>query len=77
MPDEAREVVFPKGVPIHTMQEAASAPAEPVQAGRVEIWPSHGDGVEAEGDLTTEKDEIEKQAEQARDPEGGANLLKS
>jgi small-conductance mechanosensitive channel len=71
MPDEAREVVFPSGVPVR-MVEAGPTPARPEREGPkapVEVGTT-------EGDLTSEAVEIEQQAERSRKPEGGANLLK-
>jgi len=74
MPDEAREVVFPAGVPVQ-MIESGSAAAGPS--------PPHGkskrtqpiDVSEAEGSLQSEAVEIEEQARKARVPEQGTNLL--
>ncbi|MEC9372522.1 MAG: mechanosensitive ion channel domain-containing protein, partial [Planctomycetota bacterium] len=80
MPDEAREVIFPKGVPI---TQAEAPPPRPKREPDVAPSPAR-DGpvrdeavaVEAEGDLTSEAPELERQANRARDPEKGANVLK-
>lgn len=71
MPDEAREVVFPAGVPVRMVEAAppSEKPTVAVPAPAVETELT-------EGDLTSEAVEIEQQAEQARKPEGGPNLLK-
>jgi len=72
MPDEAREVVFPEGVPVFSV-EAAPQPAgerEP-QVTAEDDDTAHS----AEGDLASESADIEQQARQARLPEEGRNLL--
>lgn len=75
MPDEAREVIFPQGVPIIQVSEPM---AEPRDLHKQEV------GEEAqrepvtsagEGDLRTDEPEIRVQMEQARVPEEGADLL--
>ena len=68
MPDEAREIVFPAGVPVRMVEGEARGPAP------APIAPP-APGTATEGDLSAETDAIEKQADQARTPEGGANLL--
>jgi len=76
MPDEAREILFPEGVPVRMVEtvtdedresrEPRAAPAvtnpEAVSAG-------------AEGDLTNEDGQLRQQANQSRTPEEGANIL--
>jgi hypothetical protein len=76
MPDEAREVVFPSGVPVRMLSEKQSEQAErkhhsPRGAG--------GDSTAnaAEGDLASEAEEINQQAKNARAPEAGQNLLEA
>ena len=73
LPDPAREVVFPHGVPIRRMSAAAPAVAsEPVPAGHA----GGDDVVDAtaeEGDLTSESAAIGQQA--GRVPEAEVNLL--
>ncbi len=73
MPDEAREVVFPKGVPVQTVEAPAPARTPPRPAPADSESAAHS----AEGHLTSEIDDIGKQARAARLPEGGANLLES
>ncbi len=76
MPDEAREVVFPQGVPVNMTREvsatAAPAPQKPVPASRVEASP---DAHQAEGGLLNDDAQIEKQARESRLPEEGDNLI--
>lgn len=84
MPDEAREVIFPHGVPVHIMQElegpnkqkpSVSSDQEMVDLQSRRVQQSNEVSVEAEGDLTTETHDLNRQAEHARDPEEGANVL--
>lgn len=95
MPDEAREVIFPKGVPVRMVQpttesESTSTRTQPHtqlpedesapqrQTGQPHRQPSAQNttiATQAEGDLTTETHELEKQADEARDPEEGSNVL--
>ncbi len=73
MPDEAREVVFPKGVPVQMVQTPPPTRTPPRPAPADAESAAHS----AEGHLTSEVDDIGKQARTARLPEGGANLLES
>ncbi len=77
MPDEAREIVFPEGVPVRMRSEHDHI-AEPVVIPQ-ESPSSSGEEAasanEAEGDLISEANEIEQQAKQSRSPESGQNLL--
>ena len=70
MPDEAREVIFPQGVPVVSdgMTPAEAEPLKPVEPATV---------VSAtEGGLNSEAEAIQTQAEQSRMPESSENLLK-
>lgn len=84
MPDEAREVVFPDGVPILDLRDRAGAAGD--RDGRKlpqalhQPAPVEGEdgstATESEGDLRSESREIQEQADSARVPEGeGRNLL--
>ena len=78
MPDEAREMIFPEGVPIRMVSDDETAAAEP---GPPSPPPGPVDepaavSTEGEGDLSSEASEIQEQARQSRTPEEGANLLK-
>lgn len=73
IPDEGREIVFPKGVPIHLIRDsklfgetdlAGPPPAEPKVV-----------STEAEGGLGTEEGQIKEQARKARSPEASETLL--
>lgn len=71
MPDAAREIIFPNGVPIvaeHT--EVPKAPVPPTGK------PEEAAATHAEGGLDSEASVIERQARQTRKPGDGQNLLK-
>ncbi|MCA9146262.1 MAG: mechanosensitive ion channel [Planctomycetaceae bacterium] len=76
MPDEAREVVFPSGVPVRMLADDAdknTVAVRPTSPPHEAEPTAHS----AEGDLRSEADEINQQARQARTPEAGENLLDS
>lgn len=73
LPDEAREVIFPRGIPVRMVEEQpksqSDSPAKPPNQQEQQCSA-------AEGDLTSEKEEIQKQASQSRQLEDDAtNLL--
>jgi small-conductance mechanosensitive channel len=79
MPDEARELVFPQGVPVHLVdgrhpesngRSESSAERSAVQPPKVEPV-STG----SEAGLATDAEQIENQARRATSPEAGENLL--
>jgi len=79
MPDESREVIFPRGVPVTMFSEppsaeqliaAAPAPATPVDhAPEVLVTP-------AEGGLSSDAGTLDQQARQAQQPDDTENLLR-
>jgi small-conductance mechanosensitive channel len=73
MPDEAREIIFPQGVPVQTIYPDGERPITAPVAAR------EADSVStsAEGDLRSEASEIVSQARHSRPPESGENLLPS
>lgn len=76
LPDEAREIVFPHGVPVRMLPEErpeAAAAAERETPAEERELAAHA----AEGNLTTEAGEIGRQASHSRAPEGGENLLET
>lgn len=74
MPDQAREIIFPKGVPV-TMTGGEAQAAEPGKK-IPESVPSDESAVShAEGGLDNEDDEIKRQSRGSRMPEEGPNLL--
>jgi len=79
MPDEAREMIFPQGVPVE-MPSGGSDGRSVAQPARQRQLPhpheSDDVSTSAEGDLRSEAEEIETQANHSRMPESGAgNLL--
>jgi len=78
MPDDAREVIFPQGVPVTMVnnQEQVSEQKDPVKQSPVSEPQSLTDkGSAAHDDVSSENDDIRRQAEEARAPEQGANIL--
>jgi small-conductance mechanosensitive channel len=80
MPDEAREVIFPKGVPLLQMPPQETEAAKQVHkhsVGQPSAGPTRTEPLitAAEGDLNSEDQEIRAQAERARVPEQGEDLL--
>ena len=79
MPDEAREMIFPQGVPVEILRDAEtsdiSTPVPSLQPGVSQELETVS--TSAEGGLTSEAQEIEAQARLSRTPESGENLLKS
>lgn len=74
LPDEARELIFPHGVPVHMIEgKGAMEPAEPVLA-QPSAEPETV-ATKAEAGLQSEADEIKKQARSSWTP--GENLLTS
>ncbi len=77
MPDEAREVVFPEGVPVHLIRggrrrDGDAGPIVPRGGGEPEVS-SVATGAEA--GLDTEASSISEMARQSRNPESGEDLL--
>lgn len=75
MPDEAREMIFPNGVPVTMIKDSVASKTDTQQP---PVHSSEDDTVStsAEGDLSSEAKEIENQAKKSRTPESGENLLK-
>ena len=84
MPDDAREIIFPQGVPVvsSVAQNSSSReprneePPPPAKHGGVLQTPDkHSTNSHHAEDVTSETGEIRRQAKQARDPEDGDNIL--
>ena len=78
MPDEAREIVFPDGVPVQLKKDAALEEPEADAISAVPSVPQQEAAVlftEAEGESASEADPIRKQAHQSRNPEESPDLL--
>lgn len=84
MPDEAREVIFPQGVPIVQMEKApvpeptnGYAPESPPRERTHAPETREPLTTDAEGDLRSDDEQLREQARQSRSPEEGADLLES
>ena len=79
MPDEAREVVFPQGVPVTMLAEKAADAQGAATAKRLPAESRHQDlevvSTKAEAGLYSESSVIEEQAREARPLKEGENLL--
>jgi small conductance mechanosensitive channel len=78
MPDDAREVIFPQGVPVTMVNnpEQVSEQKEPVKQSPVSEPKAVAEKrTAAHDDVSSENDDIRRQAEEARAPEQGANIL--
>lgn len=77
MPDEAREIVFPQGVPVELKPEDTVGVSEGQRALPLDrsIESGHPLFVEAEGDQTSEAEPIQKQSRQSRNPEESPDLM--
>ena len=72
MPDDAREIIFPQGVPLLDQRrgdDVAPEIAAPRESG--------AESTEAEGDLANDQDEIAERAGKAASPEDRTDLLES
>ena len=84
MPDEAREIVFPDGVPVHMLDSAVKTkPYKPeeddlssITDSEAILTESEAISTEAEGSLENEEPQLREQARLARPPEEGESLLR-
>ncbi len=79
MPDESREVVFPTGIQVNLTRQAAGGAAPAHQPERPADQPhlTTAEKQKTEGTLRSEAVEIGQQAQHARIPEQGPNLLEN
>jgi len=82
MPDEAREVLFPDGVPVRMLESSSTVqPPERKPVSRQESQTAeHAKATatnlaESDGDLASDDDQLREQARKSRVPEEGASLL--
>jgi small-conductance mechanosensitive channel len=77
LPDESREVVFPRPVPVRMLSAEQAEAAEHTRPTRTGTQAPESSAIAhtAEGDLASEAADVERQAKTARSPEGGTNLL--
>jgi small-conductance mechanosensitive channel len=77
LPDEAREIIFPHGVPVRMLDgEVSRAESEHAQPARPAAEPE-AISTEAEAGLHSEADDIEEQARKSWAPDRGENLLET
>ena len=74
MPDASREIIFPNGVLVRHAPASSSDGEAPAPAPRIGAAANATSG---EGDLASEVDELERQADAADLPDTGENLLAS
>lgn len=81
LPDEAREIIFPHGVPLSGAGVTPTSPGDqtPVEGRCTDpsvVTADLADEVtDAEGDLASEVDDIREQARRSRDPEAGPDIV--
>jgi small-conductance mechanosensitive channel len=82
MPDEAREVIFPNGVPVQMHGDAEDpnqshkdANREPVLSAKHQLQPQEEDQSEAEGHMESETDDLQRQAADSWLPGDGEEIL--
>jgi small-conductance mechanosensitive channel len=75
MPDQAREIVFPRAVPIRMLEADGEVKEKPKSKKKVEETTAAS--TEAEGGLSSESVDVIQQSTQARPPEEGEDLLKN
>ena len=73
MPDDAREIIFPEGVPVKMVDASEAASS----ARAIEDHPpeSNAAATESEGDLKNEREEVEEHARAAAPADQGTDLL--
>ncbi|TWT40173.1 Small-conductance mechanosensitive channel [Thalassoglobus neptunius] len=77
MPDEAREVIFPNGIPVTMIDDQRRTRHPHEQESSTSVPAAEPETVqnESEGGFSSEIEEIEKQAQESSPPDKGANLL--
>ena len=80
MPDEAREVIFPQGIPVTLLERKSEGTLDVEPAKRLPAKPPHDEpdvaSTKAEGGLSSEAGVIKEQARQVQPLNDGENLLK-
>lgn len=80
MPDEAREILFPEGVPVRMLEAGAEKPAKKEAMAAADLSPQTAQEkttTEAEGGLVSEEFQLKDQARMSRTPEEGTSLLQN
>lgn len=74
MPDDAREIVFPSAVPVQMLSEGSAH--DSAESNRRDTLDDDSVNTNAEGDFSSESDELHQQANASRDPDDDeADLL--
>lgn len=73
MPDEAREVIFPEGIPVFSREDTAAPPVRPGETPVVDVDDRLASA--SEGDLTPDAQEIRRQAEASVYGQNETNIL--
>jgi small-conductance mechanosensitive channel len=76
IPDEVREVIFPRGVPVQMVEAPKPSPPDANTASSASAPPDEAASVAAEGGLGTEARQIEEQASQAPASDASHDLLR-
>lgn len=80
MPDEAREIIFPQGIPVTLLDRQPAGPRDVGQVHRLPTHPPRNEpdvaSTKAEGGLSSEAGVIKDQARQVQPLNDGENLLK-
>lgn len=74
MPDDAREVIFPQGIPLKYEKEPGDSDA-PAMTPQARSQPTVPLPAATDEDVSSDNDAIRQQAAKAREPEAGGNIL--
>jgi hypothetical protein len=75
LPDEAREVIFPQGVPVQTLEANGRQLSEAAPQQKTAKQDSAAVSTAGEGDLRSEASDLQNQVKHEDVPEQGQNLL--
>ena len=75
LPDEAREVIFPQGIPIRTLEDTEDKSSEIVPQRKSAQQDNAAVSTAAEGDLRSEASDLQDQVKHEDVPEQGQDLL--
>jgi small conductance mechanosensitive channel len=77
MPDEAREIIFPRGIPVTMLSEPPASPQRNAATPTIHLDQAPGAIVTpAEGGLSSEAGTLDEQARQAQQPDNKEDLLR-
>lgn len=75
MPDDAREIIFPDGVPVRMIDAPSGGATSAELPAAIPLIESPAAMTESEGDLSNEKDDVEANARSAEQQDEGSDLL--